>query len=178
MFLLRHRYMGRKGERNMKQELFEELYHRYYRTLFLYAYSLTHVKEDAEDLTANTFVKALTTFRSGNVQAWMYTVLRNEFLDLRKKQKREILWDDETMENLPAEDDILESLIENQQRQWLYRQIGCLPQHEREVMLLTIQTDYRDEEIAEILGLTVSHIRVLRHRAKQHIMANSEEVKP
>lgn len=160
----------------MKQELFEQLYRRYYQPLFLYAYSLTHVKEDAEDLTANTFVKALTTFRDGNIQAWMYTVLRNEFLDLKKRQKREILCDEETME-IPVVDDVLESYIQNEQRQWLYRQISGLPQREREVMLLTIQTNYCDSEIAEILGLTVAHVRVLRHRAKQRIISTSEEVK-
>lgn len=161
----------------MKQEMFEELYRRYYRPLFLYAYSLTHVKEDAEDLTANTFVKALTTFQSGNIQAWMYTVLRNEFLDLKKRQKREVLCNDEIAE-VPIVDDVLESFIKNEQRQWLYRQIAQLPEREREVMLLTIQTNYRDSKIAEILGLTVAHVRVLRHRAKQRIITTSEEVKP
>ncbi len=162
----------------MKQEMFEELYRRYYRPLFLYAYSLTHVKEDAEDLTANTFVKALTTFRSGNIQAWMYTVLHNEFLDLKKRQKREVHCDDEIVQNQPMVEDVLEDYMENERRQWLYGQISHLPEREREVLLLTIQTDYRDNEIAEILGLTAAHVRVLRHRAKQRIIATSEEVKP
>ena len=161
----------------MKQEIFEQLYRRYYKPLFLYAYSLTHVKEDAEDLTANTFVKALTTFHGGNIQAWMYTVLRNEFLDLKKRQNREVLCDEQTVE-IPVMDDVLETYIQNEQRQWLYKQVNSLPRREREVMLLTIQTDYSDREIAEILGLTVAHVRVLRHRAKQRIITTSEEVKP
>lgn len=161
----------------MKQEIFEQLYRRYYKPLFLYAYSLTHVIEDAEDLTANTFVKALTTFRGGNIQAWMYTVVRNEFLDLKKRQNRELPCDAQTME-IPVMDDVLETYIQNEQRQWLYKQVNCLPRREREVMLLTIQTDCSDREIAEILGLTVANVRVLRHRAKQRIITTSEEVKP
>lgn len=159
----------------MKEDEFEQLYRLFYRPLFLFAYSLTGTREDAEDLVANTFVKALTTFRSGNIQAWMYKVLRNEFLDLKKRRKREQPLEDEIM-NLDSDtEDVLETYIKNEQKRWLYRQIGQLPEREREIMLLTVQTDYSDQEMGSLLGLSADYIRVLRHRAKQRILKNSEE---
>lgn len=159
----------------MKDREFEELYRLFYKPLFLFAYSLTGSREDAEDLVANTFVKALTTFKSGNIQAWMYKVLRNEFLDLKKRRKREEPLDQEILEGISDEKDILESYIKNEQKRWLYRQIGLLPEREREIMLLTIQTDYGDQEIGSLMGYSADYIRVLRHRAKQHILNNSKE---
>lgn len=133
------------------------------------------MKADAEDITANTFVKALTTFESGNVRAWMYTVLRNEFLDFQKKRIREVNLTDSMMDTVPAYEDVWENYLKNEQLQWLYTQISQLPGLERDVMLLTVQTDYKDIKIAEILGITADHVRVLRHRAKARILNASKE---
>lgn len=161
----------------MQKNEFEQLYQQYYRPIFLYAYSLARSKEDAEDLTANTFVKAFTTFRGGNIQAWMYTVLRNEFFDLKRRRRREKICDDYPEESLPGTDDVLHTYIQNEERKWLYEQINQLPERERELMLLTIQLGCPDREIAQILGITAEHVRVLRHRAKQRILKNSKEEK-
>lgn len=162
----------------MDKELFEALYRRYYQSLFLYAYSLTHSRADAEDLTANTFVKTFTTFTTGNVRAWMYKVLRNEFLDWRKKRGREVELDPAAWDRLPAQDDVWRSYLKNEELHWLYAQISLLPRLERETMLLTIQTDYQDSKIADILGITAPHVRVLRHRAKARLIAASKEDQP
>ena len=159
----------------MENDILEQLYSRYYRQLFLYAVSLTGSKEDAEDLVANTFVKALTTFRSGNIAAWMYKVLRNEFFDLKKKRKWEISLEDNTPMQKDLSDQVVSRYIENEELSWLYRQILTLPQQEREVMLLTIQTDRTDAQMADILGISVSNIRVLRYRAKKRIIEKSKE---
>ena len=124
---------------------------------------------------ANTFVKALTTFRTGNIQAWMYKVLRNEFLDMQKKRKYEIDPDERLWDTTPAVDDTYDTYLKSQQLKWVYHQIGRLPGLEREVMLLTLQTDYKDTQISEILGISVSNVRVLRHRGKAKILKASEE---
>ncbi len=159
----------------MEKELLEQLYQRYYHQLFLYALSLSGSREDAEDLVANTFVKALTTFKSGNIAAWMYKVLRNEFFDLKRKRKWEISLDDKPVVQKDISDPLTSQYIANEELAWLYRQIFALPKQEREVMLLTIQTNDADTQIADILGLSVSHVRVLRHRAKKRIIEKSKE---
>ncbi|WP_353956649.1 RNA polymerase sigma factor [Allocoprobacillus halotolerans] len=72
----------------MKRQELEIIYMQYYKPLLLYAFSLTHHKADAQDLVANTFVKALLSFKEGNIQAWLYRVLKNEFYNMYKKQKK------------------------------------------------------------------------------------------
>ena len=105
----------------------------------------------------------------------MYKVLRNEFLDLQKKRKYEMNPDDRLLDMIPASDDTYNTYLKSEQLKWVYRQIGMLPRMEREVMLLTLQTDYKDQQIAEILGISVSNVRVLRHRGKAEILKASEE---
>ena len=73
--------------RNVKKDEIDLLYQKYYYSLFLFAFSLTHQKADAEDLVMNTFVKALLSFEDGNLKAWLYTVLKNEFYNMTKKKK-------------------------------------------------------------------------------------------
>ena len=159
----------------MDPQLFDTLYRRYYSSLFLYAYSLAHNRADAEDLTANAFVKALTTFRQGTLRAWLYTVLRNEWYDLQKRRRREVHLDEEQLGCLPDDDRVWQSYLQDELLRRLYRVVNELPPREREVMLLTIQTDAPDEELAKILGITATYVRVLRHRAKQHILKVFEE---
>ncbi len=157
----------------MRRDELEALYQRYHRPLFLYAYALTRSAEDAEDLVADAFVKVLTAVPRGNIRAWMYKVIRNEFFDLKRKQKRE---EEYAAGRTDAwTEDVLQLYIQSEERRWLYSRINALPEREREVMLLTIQSDYTDREIGDILGLTVSHVRVLRHRAKGRIIKQSEE---
>ena len=74
----------------MNHQDFELLYEIYYQPLYLYALSLTRNDADAQDIVANAFVKALLSFKKGNFEAWIYTVLKNEFYQLYKKKKKYI----------------------------------------------------------------------------------------
>lgn len=159
----------------MKGKSLEIAYEMYYQPLFLYAFSLTKNREDAEDLVANTFVKALISFEKGNLKAWLYTVLKNEFYNLYKKRKRMI--DSHKIEVAWIEDslDILEDYILEERKCWLYKKIYDLERIEREVMLLSIQSDLHDDVIASLLHMTVENVRVTRYRVKQKLMKTCEK---
>ena len=64
---------------------------------------------------------------------------------------------------------------ENEQKQWLYQKLYQLPERERNVMILTINSGLKDEEIAELLNLTVSNLRVIRHRVINSLKKMSKE---
>lgn len=71
----------------MNNKELEIFYQKYYKTLFLYAFSLTKNKADAEDLVMNAMVKALLSFKEGELKPWLYTVLKNDYYNLVKKKK-------------------------------------------------------------------------------------------
>lgn len=159
----------------MKNDALEFIYEKYSRMLFLYALSLTHSKEDAEDLVADAFVKALLSFEDGNLKAWLYTVLKNDFYNLYKRKKRTIPNEMIHMEWLEDPADILKDYIREEEKRWLYTQIYQLPQREQEIMLLSIQQELDDRTISHLTDLSITNIRVIRHRVKEKLIQLCKE---
>lgn len=153
----------------------ELAYQSYYRPLFLFAFSLTQNKEDAEDLVENSFVKAMLSFEKGHLKSWLYVVLKNEFYNYYKKRKRLIDEGKIEIEHIQSSLDILEDYIHSDQKRWLYEHIFALEQRERDVMLLSLQSGLDDIDIAELLNLSVENVRVIRFRVKKKLMKLCKE---
>lgn len=151
----------------MKNDELEIVYRQYYRQLFIYAFSLTQNKEDAEDLVANTFVKALLSFEEGNIKSWLYIVLRNEFMNMYKKRKCLVSYDFENTEGTLA---VIQDFIKSEEKIWLYQKINELPQREKEIMLLSLQSDFDDQTISHIMKMSIENVRVIRHRVKRKLI--------
>lgn len=148
----------------------EMIYKKYYQSLFLFAFSLSKNKDDAEDLVANAFVKALLSYKNGNLKAWLYTVLRNEYYNLYKKKKKLLGEEDIEISYIEDSVDVLAEVIHQEEKRWLYEQIYALNQRDKEVMLLSLQKNLDDEEISRILNIKVKHIRVIRNRVKKKLI--------
>ncbi|MEG0549390.1 MAG: RNA polymerase sigma factor [Coprobacillus sp.] len=153
----------------------EDAYMRYYQPLFLYALSLTKNKADAEDLVANTFIKALLSYEKGNLKAWLYVVLKNEFYNLYKKRKRIINEGVITLEWIEDSQDILMDYIYEDQKRWLYEHLYQMSTLEQEVMLLSLQNDLKDEFISMMLKISIENVRVIRFRVKKKLIELSKE---
>lgn len=65
--------------------------HQYESTLRAYALNLTRSKEETEDLVQDTFYRAITNldkFVEGtNVKAWLFTIMRNIFINNYRRRK-------------------------------------------------------------------------------------------
>ncbi|MDQ0362115.1 RNA polymerase sigma factor [Breznakia pachnodae] len=154
-----------------------DIYITYRKTLFLYAFSLTKSKADAEDLVSETLTKTLVKydFKNPNIEAWMFRVMKNCFLDKAKKNKRIL---DEGQYNLDwIEDpyDATENYIENENKRWMYSKIYKLPQRDRNIMLLSFTSNLDDEQIAELLGVKLNTIRTIRFRVKEKLIAEAKK---
>jgi RNA polymerase sigma-70 factor (ECF subfamily) len=70
----------------------------YDRGLRKYAYSLTKDKDDADDLLQDTYLKVLQNEHSfeqkTNLQAWVYTIMRNTYVNDYKRKQRERMFVD------------------------------------------------------------------------------------
>ena len=154
----------------MHHDDLEIIYKKYYTPLFLFAFSLTKNKEDAEDLVANAFVKAFLSYQKGNLKAWLYIVVKNEYFNLYKKRKQLIDEGKLDIQSIQSSLDILNDIIHQEKKQWIYKQIYQMNERDRNVMLLSIQKDLSDKEIATILNLKTEHVRVIKNRAKNKLI--------
>src|ERR1700744_585269 len=71
---------------------FESLVARFYAPLYQFAFSLTRVEADACDLTQQTFyiwaAKGHQLRDASKVKTWLFTTLRREFLESKRRQNR------------------------------------------------------------------------------------------
>lgn len=79
------------------------------------------------------------------------------------------------LERFADKQDVLKEMIDNEKKQWLYDKIYQLEDKEREVILLSIVSELKDQEIADIMNLSIDNVRVLRHRVKKKIMKLCEQ---
>lgn len=160
----------------MEQKLLTLVYEKYHRELYLYIYSLSRNHHIAEDLTQETFLKALLSLpeEHGNIRAWLYMVARNLFFNYREKASRNVSLEEE-MKRSDEEKDILANMIENERKLQLYQALKKLDMKKREILLLQYFGDLSQKEIAAVLHITPENVRVLAYRAKKELKKYMEQ---
>ena len=160
----------------MEQKLLTLVYEKYHRELYLYIYSLSRNHHIAEDLTQETFLKALLSLpeEHGNIRAWLYMVARNLFFNYRKKASRNVSLEEE-MKRSDEEKDLLANMIENERKLQLYQALKKLDMKKREMLLLQYFGDLSQKEIAAVLHITPENVRVLAYRAKKELKKYMEQ---
>ena len=137
-----------------------------------YAIMLTRDRATAEDLLQETALRALraqTQFAIGtNFTAWMYRILRNEYISsLRRSKRRPIL-----LEDIPEE---LLSHSGGQDDKVLTREIiqamDQLQSSQREVLILICAGGLSYEEAAVSLDCSVGTIKSRLWRARRHMQS-------
>jgi RNA polymerase sigma-70 factor (ECF subfamily) len=147
---------------------FHELYSRYAGDVYRFAHWLSGNPHDAQDITAETFVRAWTAPeepRLESVKAYLFTIARN----LHRKQWRwasrhEAL--DEAMLDAATRPD--EAAVNREEFQRTMAAVHALPEMDRTVLLLRAEEDLSYEDIAAVTGLSVTaaKVRVFRARVK------------
>lgn len=147
----------------------EEIYRRYAEKLKRYLLSLCGNNALADDLTSDTFLKAvknIESFGGGNMFTWLCTIGKNTYFDyLRKKESANMPLNSEDVfcavgllpENL---------LIEKSERLKLYGYIQKLQPEAREVVYLKMFTDFKFKDIGCIMGKSENWARVTFFRSK------------
>lgn len=163
----------------MEHSEFSALYRRWYRPMLLYARSLTGDLAAAEDLVQNAFAKALLSYRAGgSVRAWLATVLRNEFLSQKRREKMYAVPLQEAEVGAVPGSDPLEGLLVQEQQRQVYEAVLALPEAYRETIVQSAVLGLSDAEIAALRGISQESVRQLRHRARVRLKRMLKEEEP
>lgn len=154
----------------MNQDLLEEIYQKYYRDVYLYAYSLCKSHHLAQEITSDTFFKALISCDDEvqSIRYWLLRVCKNCFIDhWRRAQKHSAI----PIEELPlqAKDDPLEGLLQQESHRSLYQAILQLPEQTREIVLLFYFHGFSGQQIAAMTGRSPGAVRTLLYRARAQL---------
>lgn len=148
----------------------EEIYQKHFQTVYKYLVCLTHDPDIAEELTQETFCKAvdkITTFKGNcKISVWLCQIGKNLWFNELKKSKRLLPID----ENLPDSFSFIdENLIDKEDKKAIYTQIAKLAPDIKEIFYLRLTGNFSFKEISEIVGKSESWVRVNFYRGKQKL---------
>ncbi len=155
----------------------ERFYKENYALVFGYLYSLCGDAHMAEDLTSETFLRAILKIDSydGRVKAstWLCTIGRNLYLNERKKLARHVPLEGVT---IAEECSMEEKYLEQERTEAIGRLIADLGSPRDQVVLLR-QQGMSFREIGEALGKSETWARVTFFRAKGELLERLEGLK-
>jgi len=156
---------------------FEELAMPLFDSLYNFARWLAHDSNDAEDLVQDTYLKALRSFAlfqpGTNFRAWIFRILRNNFLSSCSKLERRMtvaMDSEEDGPELAVDTETPETILMNRfNSQLVQRAIDDLPVHYRETLLLCEVEEMSYQEIAEVLSIPIGTIMSRLARARKAV---------
>lgn len=146
---------------------FRELYERYYADVYRFALFLTGNVARAEDLTADTFVRAWTArdrIRQETVRAYLLTITRNLFRDHLRAAQPHVALDERIADAAPRADVRVERASALQQIRTRLRRVA---RGDRHALLLYVIRDMSYAEIATALGVSVGAVKSRIFRARE-----------
>ena len=149
----------------------ETIYRLYFRDVFLFLQGLTGSETLAEELTQETFYKALDAidgFKGGcALNVWLCQIAKNTLTDTYRRQKRELPPLDDTLTDVPSPAPLPgEELEQREGALSLYQKLHALPEPYREVFWLRVYGELTFAEIAALHHKTESWARVTFYRAR------------
>ncbi|RUS48189.1 RNA polymerase sigma factor [Cohnella sp. AR92] len=165
-------------------ELYSTLMTRYQKKILSFIYQMLRsakLELMAEDLCSETFYKAyrsLHSFREvdASFSTWLYTIARNTVLsELRKNKAAHLSLDDTTyIPAAPAEAAPEQALLRSEKVSKVRDAINNLPEKQRSALILREYDGMDYQEIANILGQTVSAVKSLLFRARASVKTQME----
>ena len=156
---------------------FDGIVRSHHRRVFNFLYQMTRQRQDAEDLTQQTFIKAFDHLAQFDPRRplinWILTIARNNALNHFRAAKKWEPVSEHAAETGPSpahaaeERDRTDSL-------WA-RAREVLSRREFEILWLRFAEDMSVEETARVVGLTQTHVKVLVYRARQALLKEGEQ---
>jgi RNA polymerase sigma-70 factor, ECF subfamily len=147
--------------------------------LYSYALALTRNPSDAEDLVQETYVRAIPAAKrlrtDSNVKGWLFTILRNIWLNQLRQPRHGLQVSETDIDNYPADADQSDfrdphsTLVRRTDQEQVRKAIEQLPEHFREVILLREYEDLSYQEIAGILNCPIGTVMSRLGRARSRL---------
>ena len=158
----------------------ETLYNTYFHDVYLYIKSLSHSDDIAQEMTQETFFKAmksLNTFQGDcDVRVWLCQIAKNTLYDHLKKQKKQLLGDEKLEKTESAGGELLEEkLAQRSQAMEIHKVLHRLSEPYKEVFSLRTFGELNFREIGMLFGKSENWARVTYYRARVKIREELEQ---
>jgi RNA polymerase sigma-70 factor (ECF subfamily) len=150
---------------------FQDLYESYGKKVYRFALWLSDNPLEAEDITSETFIRAWLhnkKIRTETLQAYLFTISRNIYLQQQRKKKQRGVLNDIHPDPAPGPDKQAESHFQLQEVQSI---LQTMPEIDRTAFILRIQHELPYSEIARVLELSETAAKVKIYRVRKKLIA-------
>ena len=160
------------------QEAFGLLVERFQRDVYGKAYSILKNHLDADDVVQETFLRvyrALPSFRfESSFRTWLITITTRQALNfLSRTRSNHVSLDpqEDGPEHLAlrVEDNQMTALLDQESRRLLREALPKLPERQKQALLLKLQNDWKYEEIAKAMDISVGSVKAHIFHAIQNL---------
>lgn len=163
-------------------ELFEQVYDLYFKDVYKYVFSLCRNPAQAEEITQETFFRALKSISSFRgeckMQVWLCQIAKHiYFAWLRKETRKSGQPVEDVLETSPHLSGLSpeQQLLDEADAMALHQYLHDLPEPYKEVFMLRIFGELSFQKIALIFGKTESWARITFHRGKLKLIQKMEK---
>jgi RNA polymerase sigma-70 factor (ECF subfamily) len=148
-------------------DAFGELYSIYLDRIYRYVFYQVSDKMTAEDITEEVFIKAWKAIRTCKGKektflSWLYRIARNHLINTLRIMKRFASIEEENFVDIIDPKIEVEAEVEYQE---LLEKISCLPENQRQIIILKFIEGLDNREIGKVMGKNEGAIRVSQMRA-------------
>jgi RNA polymerase sigma-70 factor (ECF subfamily) len=161
---------------------FEQLYNTYFSDVYLYILRLSGKEDIAEEITSDTFFKAMRaidSFRGDcDVRVWLCQIAKNSYYSYLKKNNRTQQADEAELEALPdIAPSVAEEYVRRDEIERIQKILHGMSEPYREVFMWRVYAELSFGQIAQIFGKSENWACVTYHRARKMIKERLEEEK-
>ena len=154
----------------------EELYNKYFRDVYKYVLKLSGSEYIAEEITSETFfkaIKSIDSFRGDcHIRVYLCQIAKNCYFSNLKKQNKTI--GDTSVDKYSA-DEIIEKAAEDKETlNQIHIFLHSLKEPYQEVFMWRVFADLSFKQIGEIFGKSENWACVTYHRARKQIIDKLE----
>ncbi|QOD62197.1 sigma-70 family RNA polymerase sigma factor [Polaribacter haliotis] len=156
---------------------FSELIDTYKDLVFSLAIKMTKNREEAEEISQDTFIKAfknLGKFKGDSkFSTWLYRITYHTCLDALKKNKNHsnsFELNEITLNHIESTDNALQTLERKERAKIMDICLLQLPEDERSILWLFYYKELSLKEIIEVTSLSEANIKVKLHRGRKKLL--------
>lgn len=157
----------------------EEIYRKHFHDIFLYVKKLSGDEHVAEEITSDTFLKAMKSIHSFrgdcDIRVWLCQIAKNSFLSYVKKHKNISFADIPTQDLVDSKTNIDEDTIVKDQAMRIKTILHSINDPYREVFMWRVFAELSFKQIGQIFHKSENWACVVYHRCKAMIRKKLEE---
>ena len=153
---------------------FEKIYTTYFNDVFRYICKLSGNEHIAEEITAETFFKAMqysNSFRGDcDIRVWLCQIAKNRYLSYLKKARRVADIEDAELLHIPdPQATVEEQFARHDKAMQIQKILHALPDPYKEVFMWRVFAELRFKQIGQLFNKTENWACVTYHRARNNI---------